>query len=226
MFQTNASKNRRSHDRRCARRKKKRDTDGREVRNEVGSKYVKTEPLLDTDVHYVDLPVSSCGFHGRKEGTLDKDEWTPEKLLEAGYTEIAWDGVCVYYVPTCAALNIDCRYRTPEVIVDKATGTVLVVLAGRPDDLGYVECSERVMEAILRAGDMADFTASERNHRRSEDSAAVNIGVYYGGGTGAPCNLDHGKRSDAMRELVANPDVSRMAAFADGKRHPVAWCVT
>ncbi|TEB26990.1 hypothetical protein FA13DRAFT_1604994, partial [Coprinellus micaceus] len=100
-------------------------------------------------------------------------------------------------------------------IVDKATGTVLVVLAGRPDDLGYVECSERVMEAILRAGDMADFTASERNHRRSEDSAAVNIGVYYGGGTGAPCNLDHGKRSDAMRELVANPDVSRMAVFAD-----------
>lgn len=77
----------------------------------------------------------------------------------------------------------------------------------------------RATEAILRARASARFTEDECSHRRADDSAALNVGIYYGGGAQAPGNLNNGKHAEVLEELVADPDISRLASFADGKLH-------
>ncbi|TEB29320.1 hypothetical protein FA13DRAFT_1665785 [Coprinellus micaceus] len=197
------SQNSRNHDRRRAARQSQKETGGRGVRGDVAMACASAQPIFSAEMNYVDLPVSSCGFHGKKamkeEEKLDHElgGCTMEALLEAGATILDWDGV------------------TPEVAVDKSTGTPLVILAGRPGDPTYVESATRAAIAILEAGERANFEPSEHHHRRADNSPALNVGVYYGGGGGKPKNLDNGKRASILQGLIANPDVSRMAAFAD-----------
>ena len=109
----------------------------------------------------------------------------------------------------------DTGNSTPEVIVEKGTGRLVVILAGRPSDSSYVEAASRAADAMSSAREAAQFTKEECSHCRAEDSAAVNVGIYHGGGTGKPCNLDNGRHAEVMENLVRNPDVSRMAGFAD-----------
>lgn len=106
--------------------------------------------------------------------------------------------------------------RTPQVIVQRETGQIIAILAGRPNDPRYVESMLRAAAAILKAREAAQFTAEECTHRRADESAALNCGMYYGGGAQKPGNMDNGRHTEILEELVANPDVSRMAAFADG----------
>lgn len=102
------------------------------------------------------------------------------------------------------------------MIAESKSGTVLVILAGRPDDKGYEASATRVGEMILDVGERAQFTAEERSHRRADDSAAINIGSYYGGGAKKPGNMDNGRHTEIAQELIKDPDLSRVAAFADG----------
>lgn len=62
----------------------------------------------------------------------------------------------------------------PEVIVETGTGRVISVLAGRPDDPRYMQSMLRAADAILKAREAAEFTREECNHRRADDSAALN----------------------------------------------------
>ncbi|TEB27663.1 hypothetical protein FA13DRAFT_1603367, partial [Coprinellus micaceus] len=105
--------------------------------------------------------------------------------------------------------------RTPQVIVEKNTGRIVAILAGRPSDPSYVESMLRATDAILRAREQADFTHDECHHDRADDSAALNYGIYYGGGGEVPGNLKNGRHTEILEALVSNPDLSRMASFAD-----------
>lgn len=94
--QCTSSKSKRSHNRRATKRRIKKETEGRQVREHVGQSYVKTEAMLHSDVHYVDLPVSSCGFHGKIEAKAMNGvvgEQTVATLKAEGCVEIAWDGM-------------------------------------------------------------------------------------------------------------------------------------
>lgn len=86
-------------------------------------------------------------------------------------------------------------------------------------DSSYVESMLRATEAILQARASAQFTKDKCSHRRADDSAALNVGIYYSGGAQAPGNLNNGKYTEVLEVLVADPDISRMASFADGKLH-------
>lgn len=91
-----------------------------------------------------------------------------------------------------------------------------MIMAGRPDDPSYMASVIQATKAILGAGKAAEFTEEELDHKRASGSAAVNVGTYHGGGTKKPVNLDNGKRSEVLKDLVKNPGISRMAGFADG----------
>lgn len=93
----------------------------------------------------------------------------------------------------------------------------MAILAGRPSDPSYVESMLRATDAILRAREQADFTHDECHHGRADDSAALNYGTYYGGGGEVPGNLKNGRHTEILEALVSNPDLSRMASFADGE---------
>lgn len=92
----------------------------------------------------------------------------------------------------------------------------MVILAGRPDDPSYLDSMLRATQAILDAQEAAKFTKEECSHVRADNSAALNVGIYHGGGTKKPGNLNNGRHTDILRGLIANPDLFRMAAFADG----------
>jgi hypothetical protein len=54
--------------------------------------------MQETNVRYVDLPASSCGYHGKKDGEETRrlaavEDCSVQTLLAQGCTEIQWDGV-------------------------------------------------------------------------------------------------------------------------------------
>ena len=107
--------------------------------------------------------------------------------------------------------------QKPQVIVERSTGRIVAILAGRPADPTYLESMLRATDATLRAKEKADFTYEECHHDRAGNSAALNFGIYYGGGGQEPGNLKNGRHTQILNELVADPDLSRMAAFADSE---------
>ncbi|KAF6743135.1 hypothetical protein DFP72DRAFT_828953, partial [Ephemerocybe angulata] len=93
--------------------------------------------------------------------------------------------------------------------------TILVVLVPQLDDPAYVSSVIRATETILREGEDAQFTPEELEHRRASESAALNVGPYYGGGATEPGNIRNGRHTAMLERLVADPDITRMASFAD-----------
>ncbi|KAF6754966.1 hypothetical protein DFP72DRAFT_812302, partial [Ephemerocybe angulata] len=106
-------------------------------------------------------------------------------------------------------------HSTPQVFVDRVSGKILVVLVGRPDDDSYVQSVLEATDAILKAREAAAFTPEECEHKRASDSAALNFGIYYGGGATSPGNLLTGRHEEMLKGLVSNPHITRMAGFAD-----------
>ncbi|KAF5329146.1 hypothetical protein D9611_013181 [Ephemerocybe angulata] len=163
----------RNHSRRAAKRKHDKEEKGRpEPREKVKEKYIpdKPGPSLEPIIRYVNLPTTSCGYHGQKVAKdvrveLGAEDCSLEALEAAGSVEVPWDG------------------KTPEVYVERRTKKILVVLAGGSNIPGYMESIVKAAEVILEAREKAGFTAEELEHYRSSNSAALNVGIYYGGAT-------------------------------------------
>ena len=65
-------------------------------------------------------------------------------------------------------------------------------------------------------GDAANFTAGELNHKRGQGFAAMNAGLSYGNGHQKPTWLSPA-RDAIVENLLADPDLQRLAAYQDGK---------
>ncbi|KAJ2912263.1 hypothetical protein MD484_g8157, partial [Candolleomyces efflorescens] len=184
--------------RRRATRERRKAEEGRKVRPEAALKHTPKAPILESIAEIVQLPVTSCGYHGTNEGKSRADTApTVEDLRQQGYIEIEWDGV------------------TPQVVADGPTQKIMVVLAGQPLDPTYQESQERATQKILRAREVADFQPEELDHHRASNSAALNHGVFHGQGTPHPLNLCNGARAELIEDLCQDPDIRRMAHFAD-----------
>lgn len=107
---------------------------------------------------------------------------------------------------------------TPQAIVDGKTKKLMVVMAGQPRDPAYQDCQSRAAQKMLQVGEAASFLAEELDHPRASNSAALNHGVFHGQGTPRPVNLSNGPRTQLLEGLCQDPDVRRMAHFADGER--------
>ncbi|KAJ2913949.1 hypothetical protein MD484_g6468, partial [Candolleomyces efflorescens] len=179
-------------------RERRKAEDGRKVRPKAALKHLPKTPVLESVAKITQLPVTSCGYHGTSEGkSRASTNPSVEELRQEGYVEIEWDGV------------------TPQVVVDDASKKALVIMSGQPLDPTYQECQERVTEKILRAREAADFQPEELDHHRASNSAALNHGVFHGQGTPRPLNLCNGARTELVEGLCRDPDVCRMAHFAD-----------
>ncbi|RXW11190.1 hypothetical protein EST38_g14665 [Candolleomyces aberdarensis] len=184
--------------RRSSKRKREKAEQGRKVRPEAALKYIPKAPILESVAEIVHLPVTSCGYQGLNEGKGHLEEtYTVEELLKLGFTEIEWDGV------------------TPQVIVAGQAEKFMIVMSGRPLDPTYQECQARAAQKILQAGEAAGFLPEELDHPRASNSAALNHGIFHGQGTPHPLNLSNGCRTQLLEELCSDPDVCRMAEFAD-----------
>ncbi|KAF6763616.1 hypothetical protein DFP72DRAFT_1059685 [Ephemerocybe angulata] len=198
-----AKKRLRRNERRRKERVHEREEAGRPpVREEVKARFIPSTPILEASIRFVDLPVTSCGHHGRRETkaeleALKEEECTVEALRGAGKLEVEWDGI------------------KPQVVVNRANGQILTILGGRAADPSFMKSADRATEAILKAAEGAEFTEEEREHKRASDSAALNTGIYYGGGATKPGNMANGRHAEMLEVLVSDPDISRIAGFAD-----------
>ncbi|RXW11954.1 hypothetical protein EST38_g13900 [Candolleomyces aberdarensis] len=158
---------------------------------------VRPSPFFQRVTHLC-VPAASCGYQAvsERKGCLGR-RYTVEDLRREGFVEIKWDGI------------------SSQVAVEEKTEKVMVVMAGQPDDPTYRECQSRVTSKILKAGEAAGFTAQELEHKRASNSAALNTGIFHGVGTSGPVNLSNGKRAQLLEDLVKDPDICRVASFAD-----------
>lgn len=98
-----------------------------------------------------------------------------------------------------------------------AESRIFAVLAGQPSDVTYGDATQKAHEAIMRAGASMRFSPKEKCHRRG-NFPAKNVGVSYGMGQGAPDNLNCGIHTEALRGLLEEESIRRMAAFASCKQ--------
>lgn len=91
----------------------------------------------------------------------------------------------------------------------------------------YPNVHRRAFKALIAGGKKAQFTKGQRSHRRGR-YPAVNVGISMGMGPDAPVNLEQGKNAEVVKDLLANPDIQRMANHASGKRAFTArrWLLT
>lgn len=66
------------------------------------------------------------------------------------------------------------------------------VLCSPPDQTSYIQAGNAIFDVILREGEHASFTDTERYHRRG-NFPALNFGAMHGFGTTQPINLGNGK---------------------------------
>ncbi|KAJ2922433.1 hypothetical protein H1R20_g14668, partial [Candolleomyces eurysporus] len=151
-------------------------------------------------MEYVRLPAASCGYQAVNgcKGCLGR-RYTVEDLRREGFVEVKWDGI------------------SSQVVTEERSDKIMVVMTGQPNDLSYRECQLRITHKILKVGEAAEFTAEELEHKQASNSAALNTGIFHGVGTSGPVNLSNGKRAQLLEDLVKDPDVCRVASFADSR---------
>ncbi|KAF6742010.1 hypothetical protein DFP72DRAFT_861224 [Ephemerocybe angulata] len=147
---------------------------------------------LAKDLDFDALPASSSGYEAVNKGSSgSKAPRTLEQVKKEMPVKqyIAWDGI------------------NPIIITDPATGRVVFVGVGRPDDPRYAASLLRACEAILLAGTKIKL---DKDHRRGRGFGARNVGILHQQGPKKPYNL---RTEPVLEDLLANPDVERMATF-------------
>jgi hypothetical protein len=93
---------------------------------------------------------------------------------------------------------------------------IIACLAGQPQDFSYAVAVKTVHQFITAQGEAAQFKQSELQHDRGH-FPVINVGVTHGNGTTMPINLNNQGHSSTAKSLLGNPDIQRLASFADGE---------
>ncbi|KAF6742283.1 hypothetical protein DFP72DRAFT_781793, partial [Ephemerocybe angulata] len=102
---------------------------------------------------------------------------------------------------------------TPVLFTNPKTGEVVTAGVGRPDDPLYMLSMNHAYEKIYQAGRKAPWKHAEVHHKRGDEFGALNVGVLMGHGPTRPYNLRNGVHEPMLEELLADPDIERMATF-------------
>jgi hypothetical protein len=96
------------------------------------------------------------------------------------------------------------------------TNWIFAVLAGRPNDLTYMEAVANAAHTIDREGSNTTFSPEEKDHRRGL-YPAVSIGVSYGNGQTELAFLSRHNHDKILSRLTNDPSIQRLATFASCK---------
>ncbi|KAF7373333.1 hypothetical protein MSAN_00542900 [Mycena sanguinolenta] len=188
-----------AHSRSRARRRHRIATQGHSVKPSVKEAIVsQAVPIPIPKFDASTLPAAHGAYGGkteqRDETRAKKKRWNVAELLALGFQLIRWDG------------------RTPHPLVDR-TRRIFAVLAGQPNDDSYAASIKSAYQRIKTLSASAYFPAAMRRHRRGL-FAAINVGLNFGKGATAPAWLDNKNHTPLATQLLAEPDVIRMANFA------------
>ncbi|KAH7872695.1 uncharacterized protein C8R40DRAFT_1052115, partial [Lentinula edodes] len=102
-------------------------------------------------------------------------------------------------------------YSRKSIPLTDSKQRILVCMLDGPDDPGYKKAVSEMTESILQAGEAANWTRSERRHRRG-DFPALARGISYGKGQREPMRLV-GERQVMMDSLLNQECFRRVAGF-------------
>ncbi|KAJ7077508.1 hypothetical protein B0H15DRAFT_743670, partial [Mycena belliarum] len=123
-----------------------------------------------------------------------KKRRTLPELIALGFRLVPWDGV------------------EARPIVD-AHGRIIAVLAGQPRDPKYSEAVSAAFRSMLLARQEWRFPASMSQHRRGP-FPAINVGLSYSKGQRIPLQLNGGEHAVLIRQLLGDPNITRLAVYA------------
>ncbi|KAK7059376.1 hypothetical protein R3P38DRAFT_3303375 [Favolaschia claudopus] len=145
------------------------------------------------------LPTAKGAYSAKLENAKEKHGnricRSLEHFIGLGFSVLTWDGI------------------TPRPLVDRY-GRIIAVLVGQPDKPGYRDAANRAFAAIRKASQETQFPAAMHKHRRGL-FAAINVGLSYGNGHTVPTWLNNKKYNTLADNLLANPNIERLAGFAD-----------
>ncbi|KAG6819852.1 hypothetical protein H0H93_007996 [Arthromyces matolae] len=166
-------------------------------RNKTIKTHVEDASAVNTQLNVEALPADSSGYIGKSKRPGKGVYFNSlQALLDDGYQLIEWNGY--------DAKPLRCK-----------EGRIFAVLVGQPKNTSYAESQQRAFEAIMKEGKHSGFTDEESIHCRG-NFPAVNVGSTLGFGALYPTNLSGGAHAQMIERLLKNPDVMRMANFADG----------
>ncbi|KAH6870861.1 hypothetical protein BKA70DRAFT_1242183 [Coprinopsis sp. MPI-PUGE-AT-0042] len=170
---------------------------GHQARPSAYKEHVSSAEQIATKVEFDlnSLPATSCGYQAKPQNSSEAVVLSLEALIAEGYTVEAWDG------------------RTNKVFVDPVTSKIFAACVGRPSDGGFNQAVEDAFEAMERMRNAFGFDLGHWLHRRGQ-FPAFNIGISYGQGPKEPTNLDTGKYSAALQELLDHSAIIRLAHYA------------
>lgn len=96
---------------------------------------------------------------------------------------------------------------------------ICVAFVGRPDDRTYADCCSTAYALMEQAGKKAGLVEHVEPHRRGH-FAALNVGATHGKGTMRPLNLNNKQYAPLVKELLATPELRRIASFASCEPRP------
>ncbi|KAF7353122.1 hypothetical protein MSAN_01499600 [Mycena sanguinolenta] len=188
-----------AHSRSRARRRHKIAAQGHDINPAVREAVVsRSEQIAIPKSDASTLPCAHGPYGGKTEQRHEtrgkQKKWSVAGLLGLGFQLIRWDG------------------RTPHPLVD-CTRRIFTVLAGQPSDLSYTASADSAFQRIKALSRATYFPAAMRRHRRGL-FAAINVGLNFGKGATAPAWLDNKQHTPLATQLLAEPDIIRMANFA------------
>ncbi|KAH9475966.1 hypothetical protein JR316_0011531 [Psilocybe cubensis] len=155
-------------------------------------KLVEKACVEDAGIDLRELPSTMGGYEAKREDEWEAKVYTLAEAKALGLQVYEWDG------------------RRPVAFV-APNKQIFMVLAGRPDDPQYDSATERVYEALSAKG--VKFTSKYLHHRRG-DYPTLDIGVSRGQGLPQPVSLKCQPHEKFVANLLANPDIQRMASYA------------
>ncbi|KAK7007336.1 hypothetical protein R3P38DRAFT_3597636 [Favolaschia claudopus] len=185
--------------RRAAKRAKQFAEVGHVAAPSTVEQYVSPATPVETELNTVDLPIK-LGAYSAKSSTQtellgSRVPRSLRELLGRGFHLVRWDGI------------------EPHPILDRY-GRIVAVLAGQPDRPDYRATTIAAFNAIQTASTRIHLPSHLSKHRRGL-FAALNVGLSYGQGHTIPKWLNNRDVQGLEDELLADPNIARMAGFAD-----------
>ncbi|KAJ3503852.1 hypothetical protein NMY22_g18107 [Coprinellus aureogranulatus] len=168
---------------------------GQAPRPKVVEQHAKSSTAVPVDFDTSQLPANSSGYEALPQRKTPKEKLVLQELLDDGWTKIEWDG------------------KETKVVQDQTSAQLFAFCVGRVNDPSFDRSCDEAAKLLVQLGRETNFTSKQTDHKRGNDFAAVNTGIFAGHGPPEPYNLLNTKHQDLVDTLLANEHIQRLATF-------------
>jgi hypothetical protein len=114
-------------------------------------------------------------------------------------------------------MNKTATFLSTAVPIIDSDGRIIALLAGRPDDVGWISLQNRAAQILEEQRDRCHFPKEAQKNRRGR-FPALPVGISFGGGQRHPKNLSqNASNSRVLAYLNAQVEFQRIAGFTSSR---------